>query len=950
MEDANIKSKPLDVFTEESIRKYIKETVEERAIPDFKDGLKPVQRRILWSMYKLGLFHNLSYRKSARTVGDVIAKYHPHGDCLDGNTLVYCLDNNTYKIKDLIGKEIEILSYDQETGKIVPAIAKDFRIIKKDNLYTIRLSNGGILKCSGNHPILMQEGTYKKVEDLKVGDYFYSGYLKGNKFVQKNFQVISIEKETGTFNLYDFTVDEYHNMAILNSETGISFVHNSAVYQSMVNMAQYYKKYNFVQGQGNWGSYSGDPAAAQRYCVSADDYIISTNKGALHIEKDILSKLPKLMPFIPVDITHLNIKTPSLYGQEKQISHIIYSGKRQTLTVSSNLCPEITCTPNHPFLTIDKTNGYVVWRQAKDLEKGDIVYATDLICTKEGAINDVRRGAFFGRISLKEFQDSIFNLDKETLRAFVREYFSRNYYFRDNEVTIPCNSKDFARKLQILLLTYFGIYTVFYNHKWAGFVKKYFLSISGEFLTKFMEEFKGLAPKVQERLDYISRCYGGYNNYMINAFPNITGKKEMGRTTAHTKQATFYAKYPNYSKKLKEIYKYFYQHKGILVKIKKVKENKELLPVYDFTVPDTHAFCCNGYIVHNTEAKLSELAEECLLPKSYLKVTPYVENFDGTEKEPVYLPARLPFVLLGNIQGIATAVRTGLPCFKLGSLIDACIYYLKHKTLPLTALKLEFDNIYGGKCVSSKEDIEKYLTTGSGSLVFEPDINIFKDRLEIIGIQDNFDMEKIIPILEEMPEVKSVKDEGTVKVKIVVYFSNKSTKESIEKIIAKLRTKFLYSSNILNRKLDEENNILANYRETNPLKIIENWCKYRVKLEKDNLSNLIAEKQKDIDYQDLMLKASQNLKVIFKSLQNKDPKEILIKELEIADAQADIILDLPIKRLSRLNEEKTKQILKDLKKDLKELQKKQENVVKTVIEDLIYLKGKYAKDEKPGFE
>ncbi len=59
---------------------YAMSVIVARALPDVKDGLKPVQRRILYSMYKLGIFPNKAYKKSARTVGDVIAKYHPHGD------------------------------------------------------------------------------------------------------------------------------------------------------------------------------------------------------------------------------------------------------------------------------------------------------------------------------------------------------------------------------------------------------------------------------------------------------------------------------------------------------------------------------------------------------------------------------------------------------------------------------------------------------------------------------------------------------------------------------------------------------------------------------------------------------------------------------------------------------------------------------------------------------
>src|SRR5579862_3932874 len=51
-----------------------------RAIPDARDGLKPVHRRILYSAYEQGLLPTAGYRKSASIVGDVLAKYHPHGD------------------------------------------------------------------------------------------------------------------------------------------------------------------------------------------------------------------------------------------------------------------------------------------------------------------------------------------------------------------------------------------------------------------------------------------------------------------------------------------------------------------------------------------------------------------------------------------------------------------------------------------------------------------------------------------------------------------------------------------------------------------------------------------------------------------------------------------------------------------------------------------------------
>src|ERR1044072_10059422 len=59
-----------------------------RALPDVRDGLKPVHRRVLWAMHELGNAYNKAYKKSARVVGDVIGKYHPHGDTAVYDTIV----------------------------------------------------------------------------------------------------------------------------------------------------------------------------------------------------------------------------------------------------------------------------------------------------------------------------------------------------------------------------------------------------------------------------------------------------------------------------------------------------------------------------------------------------------------------------------------------------------------------------------------------------------------------------------------------------------------------------------------------------------------------------------------------------------------------------------------------------------------------------------------------
>ncbi len=76
----NIDDRSFDDILSNSFSKYAKYIIQDRALPDIRDGLKPVQRRILFAMHELGLNHLKSFKKSARTVGEVIGKYHPHGD------------------------------------------------------------------------------------------------------------------------------------------------------------------------------------------------------------------------------------------------------------------------------------------------------------------------------------------------------------------------------------------------------------------------------------------------------------------------------------------------------------------------------------------------------------------------------------------------------------------------------------------------------------------------------------------------------------------------------------------------------------------------------------------------------------------------------------------------------------------------------------------------------
>lgn len=196
----------VDTVAERFMASYGTAVLEDRAIPSLEDGLKPVQRRALFAMHKLGLKDTGAYVKSARVVGEVIGKYHAHGDCLSGDTLVYLLSGKMVPIKDLVGKGSRwVLSFDTETNKIVPALAHSWRIGQvTKKTYTISLSNGSSITVTGNHPILVKRWkntfVWVKAENLSVDDVVVSPELWHTKYPMLKYSKIKpIHKLCGDF-------------------------------------------------------------------------------------------------------------------------------------------------------------------------------------------------------------------------------------------------------------------------------------------------------------------------------------------------------------------------------------------------------------------------------------------------------------------------------------------------------------------------------------------------------------------------------------------------------------------------------------------------------------------------------------------------------------------------------------------------------------------------------
>src|SRR4030042_1271600 len=201
----------IDNEVKSSYMDYAMSVIIGRALPDVRDGLKPVHRRILYAMNDMGIRYNTPFKKCARIVGEVLGKYHPHGDTAVYDALVRMAQNFSLRYPLIMGqgnfgcftKDTKVkladgraLSFGQlvkedsegkqnytytinnnghiETSRII----KPRLTIKDAKIMKIVLDNGEEIRCTLNHRFMLRNGEYKEARELKSGDSLMPLYTR----------------------------------------------------------------------------------------------------------------------------------------------------------------------------------------------------------------------------------------------------------------------------------------------------------------------------------------------------------------------------------------------------------------------------------------------------------------------------------------------------------------------------------------------------------------------------------------------------------------------------------------------------------------------------------------------------------------------------------------------------------------------------------------------------
>lgn len=331
-----------------------------------------------------------------------------------------------------------------------------------------------------------------------------------------------------------------------------------------------------------------------------------------------------------------------------------------------------------------------------------------------------------------------------------------------------------------------------------------------------------------------------------------------------------------------------------------------------------------------TNSRLSKVGWEVFNP-NYTPVMDMVPNYDDTDKEPVVLPVRLPFLVLNGADGIGVGITCSIPTFTLESVLAVLERIFKGEKLSGLdfAKALKAKQHWGGHLVNTKENRQQWIqlmNTGRAKVQFQSTLDVDEAKKTItISEWPGVNPEKLVQKVRLMPECQRAynsKGSTTFTIECKKAYNAVQFKEFVQKVQKLATSTANYRFNCTHRTAKTIDGVTTYHTEFLALSIKEffyRWAKLRLLLEKKSLEYQIGKQQQLIDYSNLLIYASTKLDVIFKALRQSDSRAYLVKNLKISEQQADAILDLKVRKLSKLDQQELKQLLANQKQYMEQL-------------------------------
>ena len=691
---------------------YAMSVIVGRALPDARDGLKPVHRRILYAMNDLGMLHNRPYKKCARIVGEVLGKYHPHGDIAVYDALVRMAQDFSMRHM-LIDGQGNFGSIDGDAAAAMRyCVAGESLIVTEKGLLPIVSISG---KEDIDISILSKD---KKIN--KASKWFDSGLHPTKKIVtEKGYSL------TGTYNhpILILSADEkgmprftWKLMEHL-TEGDVVVIDRSAdaFWPRKLNLMTYYPKEVFKNKQRLPEKMDEDIAFILGSFLS-EGFISEKKIEFCNTDEQWISELrERWMRVFPDSRLHLFKRKPSSFGKKEYYRvecHCIY-----TIAFLRNL------------------------------------------------------GLDAVKSALKTIPHVIFQSPKHVARVFFQAFFEGDgsISFSSKMVELSCcsRSKELIRQMQIYLLR-FGIDGTrrFDRHRqiWKLYIRGHRNRL------RFYKEIGFLYGRKNKTMEYVVRTYN-LDSSKSDFVPFVSDfvRKQTSSSFVHKNNFDRYAKmeqnYEDVCSVLKQeetidctaMFEYFLTYNYLFDRVQSVQESV-IQRVYSLKVESQcHSFISNGFISHNTEARLHELAEN-MLADIDKETVDFKSNFDDTLKEPSVLPSRVPQLLINGSTGIAVGMATNIPTHNLKEVCTAVVQLIDN---PDASVEELMKNVPGpdfptGAIIAGRNGILQAYKTGRGKMTVKAVAAIEKDRIIVSEIPYMVNKSQMIEEMADLVRAKRI--------------------------------------------------------------------------------------------------------------------------------------------------------------------------------------------------
>jgi DNA gyrase subunit A len=839
----NVEPRALEEEMRTAYLDYAMSVIVGRALPDVRDGLKPVHRRVLYAMNELGLSPTRSYSKCALIVGEVMGKYHPHGD--------------------------------------------------------------------------------------------------------------------------------------------------SAIYDTLVRMAQVFSMRNpLVDGQGNFGSIDDDPAAAMRYCVSGDTRVRMPG-GTVRIDAIAPDAAPN--SDTPVDIEVLD-----RLGRPVRASVAFHSGDHHTLRLRTTEGFELTGTANHPVLCLVEMAGVplLMWKLLDEIGPGDRVLIhrggvpheqpelddeARMLALLAGAF--VSEGWFSGRRAgfnnvdpdflvqnldalrasqlaeleglsseRKRIPEFVWSADGAFKRVFLQALFegdgSSSLLPRSTiQISYSTRSPELARDVQLLLLE-FGVISRI-SRSARGELK---VVVTNRRDARLFSGRVGFLGAKQRKLEHELRAIPATSRALSRDHVPHMASYIRSEGAATDPERDWLRRH-----NVDRIERWEHGSTAILERISSAEVREVVAPlvcgdyyyaevdsvadagvqsVYSLRVDtDDHSFLTNGFVSHNTEARLARIATEMLRDLD-MDTVDFTPNYDGKKQEPLVLPSRFPNLLVNGSSGIAVGMATNIPPHNLREVIGATIAYIDDPSIEVEGLMKHVTgpDFPTGGIILGRAGIRDAYETGRGRVRIQARAHVepLKQGKEAIVVTelpfmvkkggDGGLIQKIADLVKDgrITEIANIEDHSDKRgMRLVIELK----RDAIPKVVLNKLYKHTSMQTTFGVNMVA---LVDNVPRTLSLRsVIHNYVAHQREVIVRRTKYELSEKEARAHILEGLLTALDNLDAIIEliraSRDRDSAREQLVERFELTTIQATAILDLRLSQLTALEADSIKQEHADVTERIAEL-------------------------------